>query len=625
MKKLFLLVSVLVLALSMAACKPKEDELTCPDGESVVDGACVTDELTCPSGQELNAAGDACQDVVVIVDCEYPEIDVDNVCTMVSSSSQVLKWNIGADPATLDPGLNGASDGGDVINQTFEGLTREINGVVYPGIAESWATSNGGLTVTFTLRASNWSDGTPLTASDFVYSWLRGMDPATASEYAWIWEYTNVVGAADFAYCDSEVDDCDALKAAVGVRALDALTLEVDLINPTSYFASLMAFYHFMPVKQSAVEAVGGEEGLWAKNPALVVSNGPFKLTAYALNSELTLVKNDEYRNAANVKLDTIVGKFNDDAVSAYASYQTGDFDFIPSVPTAQVPTLIAESDEFYVFPLLGTYYYSFNMDVNKDGVNGTYAQGDGLFANQKLRTALSYSINRTEITDTLGAGQVPAGGFVPPGFLDDEGEDFFETAGTYGLEIDDTNYAEAVTLFEQAAGELGMTVAELKTALEGVELLYNTSEGHQTIAQMVQADWAENLGFTMPLANEEWAVFQVTRKEGNFAIARGGWLTDFMDPSGLLSIFDSNNAYNDPNFYNLTFDGLLAEAQATTDMAVHFAKLYEAQELFMTNMPIIPVYHYTDTMLASDNLYNWGRSVLGSVDFSMAEMIDTE
>ena len=122
MKKLFLLVSVLVLALSMAACKPKEDELTCPDGESVVDGACVTDELTCPSGQELNAAGDACQDVVVIVDCEYPEIDVDNVCTMVSSSSQVLKWNIGADPATLDPGLNGASDGGDVINQTFEGL-----------------------------------------------------------------------------------------------------------------------------------------------------------------------------------------------------------------------------------------------------------------------------------------------------------------------------------------------------------------------------------------------------------------------------------------------------------------------------------------------------------------------
>jgi ABC-type oligopeptide transport system substrate-binding subunit len=274
-----------------------------------------------------------------------------------------MDWNIGADPATLDPGLNGASDGGDVINQTFEGLVREIDGVVIPGVAESWETSADGLTVTFNLRDSVWSDGSPVVAGDFVYSWLRGMNPDTASEYAWIWEYTNVVGAQ--AYAEGE-----GTAEAVGIRAVDDSTFEVDLINPTAYFVSLMSFYHFRPVKQSAVEAVGGEDGTWAKDPALLVSNGPFTLTSYTVNDGLTLEKNDLFWNADDVGIQTITAAFNDDEDSAYATYLTGDFDFIPSVPAAEVPTLIAESDEFYVFPLLGTYYYSFNLDPNGDGVN---------------------------------------------------------------------------------------------------------------------------------------------------------------------------------------------------------------------------------------------------------------
>lgn len=293
---------------------------------------------------------------------------IDFSAASMVTGDQVMYWNIGADPATLDPGLNGASDGGDVINQTFEGLVREINGEILPGVAESWVTSADGLTVTFTLRNSLWSNDDDVTADDFVYSWLRGMNPETASEYAWIWEYTNIVGAQDFAECAE--DDCSTLEAAVGISAPDANTLVVELINPTSYFVSLMAFYHFMPVHQDAVEAVGGELGIWAKNPALTISNGPFVLTAYTIQSGLTLTANANYWNAANVGLDSIDAKFNDNAISAYAAYQTGQFDFIPSVPTAEVPTLIADSDEFYVYPLLGTYYYSFNMDQDGDGEN---------------------------------------------------------------------------------------------------------------------------------------------------------------------------------------------------------------------------------------------------------------
>ena len=557
---------------------------------------------------------------------------------------EVFNWNIGADPATLDPGLNGASDGGDVINNTFEGLVREINGEILPGIAETWETSADGLTVTFHLRESNWSDGTPLTADDFVYSWLRAMAPETASEYSWIWYYTNVVGADNYVYftdkCDNSTEDCNeydddgnltsddysdglddstgldmaGTRAAVGIRAVDDYTFEVELIQPTNYFVSLMAFYHFMPVKQEAVEA--GADGTWAKDPELYVSNGAFKLSSYTLGEGLTLVKNDEYWNADEVGIEEINAKFIDDASTAYASFNSGDLDFIPSVPTDEVPVLIAESDEFYVFPLLGTYYYSFNMDPDGNGVNDT-----GLFTNEKLRTALSWSINREDITEGIGAGQVPAGGFVPPGFVDNNGDDFFETAGMYGMVTDDGNYADAVELFAEAAAEMGYTVAELQAELEGQTLLYNTSEGHQFVAEKVQEAWENNLGFTIQLANEEWAVFQDTRSNGDFDIARGGWLTDFMDPSGLLSIFTSSNSYNDPNYYNPEFDQLMADSISTTDEATHYAKLYEAQDVFMSDMPIIPVYHYTDTYLVSDVLVNWGRSVLGTVDFTRASL----
>jgi oligopeptide transport system substrate-binding protein len=558
-------------------------------------------------------------------------------CT-VDVEANTLHWNIGADPLTIDPTLNGASDGGDVINQTFEGLVREINGVVYPGIAESWETSTDGKTVTFTLRESNWSDGTPLTAGDFVYSWIRGMNPSTASEYAWIWEYTNVVGSMALAFwtdvCNNttevcnEYDDDGALVgtnysdlkddetgktvaetiALVGVKALDDQTLEVKLVNPTAYFVSLMAFYHFMPVKKSAVEAAGGADGLWAKKPELVVSNGPFVLTEYTAGEGLRLVKNEEYWNEKEVYLSAIEGEFVDLETTAYAKYNAGEYDFIPSVPSVMIPDLVALSEEFYVYPLLGTYYYSFNLDKVE-------------WANVNLRKALSLAVNRQAICDALSAGQLPATGFVPAGFMDNEGKDFAAESGDYGIAPDDAAQAQAVTLFATAASEMGKTVAELRTYLAGKVILYNTSEGHKMVAEMVQEDWKSVLGIELTLQNQEWAVFQDTRKAGNFDVARGGWLTDFMDPAGLLAIFTTGNAYNDPQYEVAAYDTLLSESQATTDMAVHFAKLYQAQDMLMAAMPIIPIYYYSDVMMAKSYLVNWGRSVLGSVDFTHAKL----
>ena len=528
---------------------------------------------------------------------EVTEAEVtEEEATVEEAAPVVLNWNIGADPKTIDPGLNGASDGGDVINQTFEGLIREKSGVVQPGIAESWETSEDGLTVTFHLRESKWSDGSDLTANDFVYSWLRAMDPATASEYSWLWEYTNVVGAYDFVIGEGTAED-------VGISAPDDYTFVVQLTAPTTYFVSLMSFYHFMPVKQSAVDAVGGEEGTWASNPELVVCNGPFILTEYTIGEGLTLVKNENYWNAEATQIDVINGKFIDEQTTAYQAYQAGELDYLPDVPPAEVPRLIAEDPNFYVFPLLGTYYYNFNMDLE-------------IWADVRVRKAFNLAIDRQEIVDTLASGQLPAAGFLPPGFVDADGNDFSETSGSYGLYTDDSGVEEAQALMAEAGYPNGEGFPEFV-------IMYNTSEAHQLIAEMVQEMLKTNLGVNSTLENQEWAVFQDTRKEGDYEMARGGWLTDFMDPSGMLAIFQEGNAYNDPNYYSEDFEAAMAAAATATTAEEHFEYLYQAQEILMTDLPILTVYYYSDTMLVSPRVVGWDRSVLGQVDFSTATVVD--
>jgi oligopeptide transport system substrate-binding protein len=542
----------------------------------------------------------------------------------------VFNWNIGADPRTLDPGLNGASDGGDVINNTFEGLVREKNGEVLPGMAESWNVSADGLTVTFNIRDdAKWSDGSAVTADDFVRSWTRGMDPRNASEYSWIWHYTNVEGANDFVDSESEDDAVlDGLAADVGVVSEDnGAKLVVTLTAPTDWFVSLMAFYHFMPVPEGAT--IDGE-GAWAKDPELSVSNGPFTLSEYTVGEGLELVKNEEYWNADEVGIDVINGFFIDQATTAYAKYEAGELDFIPSVPTAEIPGLMVASDEFYVFPLLGTYYVNFNLSGCEDG--GTRDIGDRdntIFCNDNLRNALALSLDRDAITEALAAGQVAAGGFIPSGFADHNGEDFFDNSkNDSDIVTDDGAYAAAVTAFEAAADELypdaadtAAAVALLQAELETKSYHHNTSDGHKQVAELMQGMWEENLGFTIEITNEEWALFQATRTDGNFDMARGGWLTDFMDPSGMIGIFTQGNAYKDPDYNSAAFEAKIAEAQTATTSAAHFEALYAAHELFMADMPVIPIYHYNDTMLVKDTLTGWSRSVLGSIDFSTASI----
>ncbi len=546
--------------------------------------------------------------------------------TQAPAAPVVLNWNIGADPLTLDPGLNGASDGGDVINNTFEGLVREKDGEIFPGMAESWEVSSDGLTVTFNIREdAKWSDGSKLDADDFVRSWLRGMDPRNASEYSWIWEYTNVVGADDFVFASTTVDsELDALADAVGIESQDdGATFVVHLVAPTNWFVSLMAFYHFMPVPETA-STTG--TGAWAKNPTTAISNGPFKLTAYTVGDRLKLEKNEHYWNAEEVGIDVINGFFIDISTTAYARYEAGELDVLPSVPSAMIPGLLVASQEFYVFPLLGTYYINFNLSGNPEigGSRNVGSRDLSIFYNVNLRYALALSLDREAIVEALGTGAVPAGGFISPGFMDHNGDDFFEnTAEDSEIVTDDGAYALAVTYFATAANELfpeaSDPVAALRAALASKTYLYNTSDGHRQVGELVQAMWEDNLGFRIQLGNEEWATFQGTRTDGAYDLARGGWLTDFMDPSGMIGIFTQGNAYNDPDYNNPAFEAALEAARTATTAQAHFEALYEAHAIFMGDMPIIPIYHYNDVFLIKAKVQGWSRSVLGSIDFSTA------
>jgi len=502
-----------------------------------------------------------------------------------------LYWSLGtAGPKTIDPALNGATDGGDILSNLYEGLTREQAGVVKPGIAESWEFTDNDTTITFKLRDSKWSDGSKLTAHDFVYSWKRGMDPATASEYAWIWEYTNVVGAQRAAEGEGSLDE-------VGIEALDDNTLQVKVTRPTDYLVSLLSFYHFMPVKQSSVEA--GPEGSWAIDPELAISNGPFKLTSYTVGEGLTMRKNRNYWKADEVGLSAIEVAFIDNHTTAYTAYQAGEFDFLSEVPTAEIPKLVAENPEFYIFPLLGTYYYNFNLDLD-------------MWKDEKVRRALALAIDREKITEIQARGSVPASGFVPVGFVDHEGNDFAEVAAFLGtIPTDESGIEEAKRLLAEAGYPNGEGFPKFT-------IMYNTSETHKQVAEMVQEMWKTNLGIETDLENQEWAVFQDTRKMGDYELSRGGWLTDFMDPMGMLAIFMTENAYNDPNYYNSDFDALLSEANKTTG-AAHFDALYLAEAILMEDLPIVPVYHYTEIYLSSPQVKNWTRSVLSALDFSNA------
>ena len=512
-----------------------------------------------------------------------------------SEGGKELKVQVGPNPETVDPALNSAVDGGNMLLHAFECLlTVAEDGTLQPGCAEKWETSEDGLTWTFHLRDGlKWSDGTDLTAEDFVYSWKRVCDPAVAAPYA-----ETVLGMVK-GYAKAVEGDLDALA----VSAPDAKTLVVEMEKPCPFFGSLAAFATLSPVQKATIEANGDA---WATSPETYVSNGPFYMTEWEQGSHITFSKNPNYWNKDAIKLDKLTFMLIEDANAAYSAYQTGEVDFIKDVPTEEIPSL-KDNEEFHVEPIIGTYYL--NLNCQKD-----------MFKDPRVRKALSLAIDRKYVAETIMQGTYsPAGSFMGPGWVDKNNEEFEKNAngGKPYIDLDnyEANLAEAKKLLAEAGYPDGKGFPEFSYCT-------NDSGYHKPVAEYLQQAWAK-LGINVKIETVEWASFTPMRRNGEYESARNGWVGDYTDPSNMLDLLYSSNGNNDGKYNNPAFDKAMDLSRSTLDENVRSQALHQAEDILMEDAACIPVAYYNDFYLQSSKIKGMWHSATGYWYFMYADITE--
>ncbi|MCR5586348.1 MAG: peptide ABC transporter substrate-binding protein [Lachnospiraceae bacterium] len=490
-----------------------------------------------------------------------------------------------SEPAHLDPALNSSVDGGCLAVNSFEGLMRyNAEGNLEPACAESYEVSEDGLTYTFTLRDGlKWSNGEALDASDFVYSWKRAAAPETAADYSYLCEVF-----PSFDYETGLGDDV--------VASEDGKTLTVTLGAVCPYFLDLCAFPFFFPVYEETVEATktaDAPQGTWANDAGdAFICNGAYTLSSWNHDSDMTYVKNDNYWDADSVTVTTLNVMLTSEDTTAYTAYQTGDLDFIDSVPTAEMQTAM-QSSEFNIADNLGTYYAGFNY-------NSKLYEELGLDEEQAkvFRHAITLLIDRQYICDTIGqTGQLPATTFVPAGCADGNGGEFKNT-DYYSVDDYDANVEEAKSLLES----VGLWSGDALTQDISMTYLTNNSEGNVKIAEAIQADLS-NVGINLTIDQQEWNVFLETRKNGDFDFAREGWIMDYNDPINMLEMWTTNSGNNDCQFGRdeskaldwAYYDNLIDEIRHEADLAARADLMHEAEDYLMDTWCVIPIYYYND------------------------------
>ena len=503
----------------------------------------------------------------------------------------------GSNPETLDPALNSAIDGANTIITIFEPLLLiNENNEVVGGQAESWETSEDGLTWTFTMRDGlKWSDGTDLNAKDFEYSFKRMVDPNTAAPYAetCLGMIDGFEEAAGFPDADGN-PTAEPNPDALNVKASDdGKTLTIVLSYPCSYFDKMAAFATMSPVQQATVEANGDA---WCTSPDTFVSNGPYMITDWTPSERIVLTKNPNYVGGwdnSKIVSDTITLLLLEDSSASYAAYNSGEAVLIKDVPTDEIPSLTKAEDggDFYVDTILGTYYVSLNL------------QRDA-FKDAKVRKALSLAIDRDYVANTIMQGTYSAAdSIVGPGIVDESGY-FHDNGNAPYISADyEANLAEAKKLLEEAGYPNG-------EGYPTIEYSTNDVGYHVPLAEYLQQAWGD-LGITLTINKMEWSSFTPARRAGEYDVARNGWVMDYNDPSNMLDLFCSGNGNNDGKYSNPDFDAAI-DASRVADSAEHFAQLHKAEDILMEDMGCLPIAYYNDYWLQSPTLKGTWHSPYG-------------
>ncbi|WBM72561.1 ABC transporter substrate-binding protein [Buttiauxella sp. WJP83] len=480
------------------------------------------------------------------------------------ASDQSLVRHIKDEPASLDPVKAVGLPEIQVIRDLFEGLVNQNEkGQLEPGVATKWQ-SNDNRSWTFTLRDdARWSDGTPVTAQDFVYSWQRLVDPKNTSPFAWFAALAGINNA-------QAIIDGKMPADKLGVTAVDAKTLRIQLDKPVPYFPNLTANFSFYPVPKAVVEKFGND---WTK-PGNLVGNGAYTLKDRVVNEKLVAVQNKNYWDNSKTVITQVTFVPINQESSATKRYLAGDIDITESFPKTLYQKLLKDiPGQVYTPPQLGTYYYAFNTQK-------------GPTADARVRLALSMTIDRHIMADkVLGTGEKPAWRFTPD-----------VTAG----------FKPEPSPFEQMSQEEAN--AQAKTLLRAagygpnkplnLTLLYNTSENHQKIAIAVASMWKKNLGVDVKLQNQEWKTYIDSRNTGNFDVIRASWVGDYNEPSTFLSLLTSTHSGNIARFNSPEYDKLMQQASQETTDAARNKDYNQAERIIQEQAPIAPIYQYTNGRL---------------------------
>lgn len=506
----------------------------------------------------------------------------DSGSSETTSSGGELNLAVASEPPSLHPALATDTTSGVILTNTFEGLTTlDADARPVAAAAESWEVSDDLKTYTFKLRDAKWSNGDPVVAGDFEYAWKWALNPDNLSEYASI--LYSIKGAAAYNNGEGSADD-------VGVKAEDDKTLVVTLENPTPYFLELTAFKTYAPLNQKVVE---GNDEWYVDAGENFVTNGPFTLAEWRHNDTIVLKKNPEYWDADKVSLETVNIGMVESETTVATSFKAGELDYVgapfQSVALDAIDGFKADGS-LRIADQASVYWYKLNT---KDKITG----------NANIRKALALAIDRQSLIDNVTKGeQKPALGMVPIAV-----HGFEEDRGYYK----DNDIEGAKAALEAGMKELGITnPADIK-----INVSYNTSEAHASIAQFIQEGWTKNLGITVGLDNSEWQVYLEKLNQLDYQVGRMGWVGDYNDAYTFLEMYDTAaNGNNDTGWENAEYKKLLDQSNTEADPAKRLELLKQAEKIAVSDFPVIPIYYYTNLSVVQDYVKDMKADILGNI-----------
>jgi len=481
------------------------------------------------------------------------------------AEKQTLVRNNGAEVQSLDPHKIEGVPESNVNRDLFEGLlVTDVEGHPAPGVAEKWENKDFKVWTFHLRKDAKWSDGTPVTAEDFVYSWQRLANPNTASPYASYLQYGHIANIDDIIAGKKPVTD-------LGVKAIDANTFEVTLSEPVPYFYKLLVHPSVSPVPKSAVEKFGEK---WTQ-PANIVTNGAYKLKDWVVNERMVLERNPQYWDNAKTVINQVTYLPISSEVTDVNRYRSGEIDMTyNNMPIELFQKLKKEiPKEVHVDPYLCTYYYEINNQKAP-------------FTDVRVRTALKLALDRDIIVNKVkNQGDLPAYSYTPP-----------YTDGMKLVEPEWFKWSQEKRNEEakKLLAEAGYTADKPLT----FNLLYNTSDLHKKLAIAVASIWKKNLGANVKLENQEWKTFLDTRHQGTFDVARAGWCADYNEPTSFLNTMLSDSSNNTAHYKSPAFDKLIAETLQVTDDAKRADLYAKSEQQLDKDSAIVPVYYYVNARL---------------------------